>query len=175
MTRKVSPGSLTDRLSRGAPAFSATLIGGALALVVGLPLTSPDDLLGNTASVAVLTNAGAVALAIIWAYAPGSEARRTRFYATACLALYVLTVVVALLAESVGEISNAVSYVVPIASVIFVSTAIFTPIIDRSTGRRTSLSLGLFLSVATLTAGIIMALNEVGFTEPPSLSLPPPP
>ena len=88
MTRKVSPGSLTDRLGKGASAFSGTLIGGALALVVGLPLTSPDDLLGNTASVAVLTNAGAVALAIIWAYAPGSGAQRTRFYATACVALY---------------------------------------------------------------------------------------
>ncbi len=146
-----------------------------MALVVGLPLTSPDDLLGNTASVAVLSNAGAIALAIIWAYAPGTPAQRTRFYATACVALYVLTVVTALLVESVGEISNAVSYVVPIASVVFVSTAVFTPIIDRSTGKGTSLSLGLFLSIATLAAGIIMAVNEVGFTEPPSLSLPPPP
>lgn len=167
--------SLTDRISRGAPAFSATLIGGALALVVGLPLTSPDDLLGNTASVAIMSNAGAVALAVIWAYAPGTGARRTRFYTSACAGLFVLTVVTALLVESVGEISNTVSYVVPIASVIFVSTAVFTPIIDRSASKGASLSLGLFLSIATLAAGIIMAVNEVGFTEPPSLSLPPPP
>ena len=171
----MSPRSLTDRLSRGAPAFSATLIGGALALVVGLPLTSPDDLLANTASVAVMSNAGALTLAAVWAYSPGSGARRTRFYTTACVVLYVLTVLAAMLAESVGELNNTVSYVVPIASVVFVSTAIFTPIIDRSVGRAASLYLGLSMSIATLAAGIIMALYEVGFTEPPSLSLPPPP
>ena len=146
-----------------------------MALVVGLPLTSPDDLLGNTASVAIMSNAGAVALAIIWACAPGAGARKVRFYTTVCIGLFLLTVVIALLVESAGEISNTVSYVVPIASVIFVSTAVFTPIIDRSMGKGASLSLGLLLSIATLTAGIIMAVNEVGFTEPPSLSLPPPP
>ncbi len=171
----MSPGSLTDRLARGAPAFSATLIGGALALAVGLPLKSPDDLLGNTGSVAVLSNVGAVFLAFLWAYAPGSGVRRTRFYTSACVGLFILTVLAAVLAESVGEISNAVHYVVPIASVIFVSTAILTPTIDRFVGKGASLYLGLALSVATLAAGIIMAFNEVGFTEPPSLSLPPPP
>ena len=171
----MSPRSLTDRLSRGAPAFSATLIGGALALVVGLPLKSPDDLLGNTGSVAVLSNVGALALALIWAYSPGSGARRTRFYATACVVLYVLTVLAATLIESLGELNNTVSYVVPIASVVFVSTAIFTPIIDRSVGRAASLYLGLSMSILTLAAGIIMAFYDIGFTEPPSLSLPPPP
>ena len=171
----MSPRSLTDRLSRGAPAFSATLIGGALALVVGLPLKSPDDLLANTASVAVMSNAGALALAAAWAYSPGSGARRTRFYTTACVGLYIITVVAATLIESLGELNNTVSYVVPIASVVFVSTAIFTPIIDRSVGRAASLYLGLSMSILTLAAGIIMALYEVGFTEPPSLSLPPPP
>ena len=171
----MSLGSLTERLSRSAPAFSATLVGGALALVVGLPLTSPDDLLANTASVAVLSNAGAVVFALIWAYAARAGARRTRFYTMACIGLYLLTVVFAVLAETAGELNNTVSYVVPIASVIFVSTAVFTPIIDRFVGKRTSLYLALALSIATLSAGIMMALNEVGFTEPPSLSLPPPP
>ena len=171
----MSPSSLTDRLSRGAPAFSATLIGGALALVAGLPLKSPDDLLGNTGSVAVLSNVGAFALALIWAYAPGSGARRTRFYTTACVGLYITTVLAAMLIEYWGELNNTVSYVVPIASVVFVSTAIFTPIIDRSVGRAASLYLGLSMSIATLAAGITMAFYEVGFTEPPSLSLPPPP
>lgn len=171
----MSPHSLTDRLTRGAPAFAATLIGGALALVVGLPLKSPDDLLGNTGSVAVLSNVGALALAVVWAYSPGSGARRTRFYTTACIGLYILTVLVAMLVESAGELNNTVSYVVPIASVVFVSTAIFTPIIDRFVGSVASLYLGLSMSIGTLAAGIVMALYEVGFTEPPSLSLPPPP
>ena len=171
----MSPRSLTDRLTRGAPAFAATLIGGALALVVGLPLKSPDDLLANTASVAIMSNAGALALAIVWAYSPGSGVRRTRFFTTACLGLYLLTVLAAVLAESVGELNNTVSYVVPIASVVFVSTAIFTPIIDRFVDKTVSIYMGLSLSIATLAAGIIMALYEVGFTEAPSLSLPPPP
>ena len=143
--------------------------------MVGLPLTSPDDLLGNTGSVAVVSNVGALVLALVWAYSPGSGARKSRFYATACIGLYILTVLAAVLAESVGEISNAVHYVVPIASVIFVSTAIITPIIDRSVGKATTLYLGLILSIATLAAGTLMAINEIGFTEPPSLSLPPPP
>ena len=144
-------------------------------MAVGLPLKSPDDLLANTGSVAVLSNVGAFALALLWAYAPGSGARRTRFYATACVGLYLMTVLAAVLAESVGELNNTVSYVVPIASVVFVSTAIFTPIIDRSVGRAASLYLGLTMSIATLSAGITMAFYEIGFTEPPSLSLPPPP
>ena len=171
----MSTGSLTDRIARGAPAFSATLIGGALALVVGLPLKSPDDLLANTGSVAVLSNAGALALALIWAYSPGPRARRTRFYAAVCIGLYILIVLAAMLIESFGELNNTVSYVVPIASVVFVSTAIFTPIIDRSVGRVASLYLGMSMSIATLAAGITMAFYEVGFTQPPSLSLPPPP
>ena len=143
--------------------------------MVGLPLKSPDDLLGNTGSVAVLSNVGALALAVVWAYSPGSGARRTRFYTTACIGLYILTVLVAMLVESAGELNNTVSYVVPIASVVFVSTAIFTPIIDRFVGSVASLYLGLSMSIGTLAAGIVMALYEVGFTEPPSLSLPPPP
>ena len=171
----MSPRSLTDRLARGAPAFAATLIGGAMALVVGLPLKSPDDLLANTGSVAIVSNVGALAFAVVWAYSPGSGVRRTRFFTTACLGLYLLTVLAAMLAESVGELNNTVSYVVPIASVVFVSTAVFTPIIDRFVDKTVSIYMGLSLSIATLAAGIIMALYEVGFTEAPSLSLPPPP
>ena len=143
-------------------------------MVVGLPLTSPDDLLGNTASVAVLSNAAALVFGLIWANAPGDAARRIRAYTTVCIGLYGLTVLFALLVESIGEISNAVSYVVPIASVIFVATAVFTPIIDRSVNKAASLYLGLALSIATISAGVVMAFYEVGFTEPPSLSLPPP-
>ena len=143
-------------------------------MVVGLPLTSPDDLLGNTASVAVSSNAAALVFGLIWANTPSGEARRIRAYTTVCIGLYGLTVVIALLIESIGEISNTVSYVVPIASVIFVSTAIFTPVIDRFVGKAASLYLGLSLPIATISAGIVMAYYQVGFTEPPSLSLPPP-
>ena len=122
-------------------------------MVVGLPLTSPEDLLGNTASVAVLSNAAAVVFGLIWANTPSGEARRIRAYTTVCIGLYGLTVVIALLIESIGEISNTVSYVVPIASVIIVSTAIFTPIIDKFVGKAASLYLGLSLSIATISAG----------------------
>ena len=171
---RVSSNSLTDRLTRGAPAFSATLVGGLFALVVGLPLTSPDDLFGNTASIAVLSLGGAVVFGLIWANVSGGGPRRIRAYTTACIGLFGMTVVAALLIESIGDISNTVSYVVPIASVVFVSTAVFTPIIDRTVRKPVSLYLGLLLSVATIASGVIMAYYQVGFTEPPSLSLPPP-
>ena len=132
-----------------------------------------DDL-GNTGSVAVVSN-------VRW-YSPsfgrtrrGPGREKPGSMRPPASASTSLTVLAAVLAETVGEISNAVHYVVPIASVIFVSTAILTPIIDRSVGKATTLYLGLSLSITTLAAGTLMAINEVGFTEPPSLSLPPPP
>ncbi len=163
------------RVQRGMPAFSSTLAGGAVALFVDIPLTSPDDRLGNTGSVAAVSVMAALILGWIWAALPGDTSQRARAYSRVCLALFALTVVAALLAESVGGLANVVSYVVPLAAIVCVATALLTPLVGRMFGGTVGVWIGVSLLAAVLVTGVTLAVYRVGFTEPPSLSLPPPP
>ena len=65
-TRQPRPG-LRGHIQDRIPAFLSTLVGGLVAMGVNAPLTSPDDLVGNAGSVAVVSLIGAVIAGIIWA------------------------------------------------------------------------------------------------------------
>ncbi len=157
------------------PGFSATLLGGIVAVFVGIPLTSPDDRLGNTAGVAVASAVAALAFGLAWSSLSGDAPRRARLFSRICLAAFAAAVAAAILAESAGELANTVSYVVPLAAIVCVSAAAVTPLIERKVHGAAGVWLGSALLAGVLAIGITLALYEVGYTEPPSLSLPPPP
>lgn len=161
---------------RALPASAAATLAAIATVALSIPLRSPDDLFANTTSVATVSALGAVVLGIVWAsMASGSLNQRTRRFATVNAVLYIATVGTAFVAEAAAEISNLVSFIWPLAAVMLAATTIGTPLVQNYIPSRTLRVATPVVIIALVTAGVVMTLNEVGFNEPPSLSLPPPP
>lgn len=157
------------------PAFLATLIGGVVAMGVNAPLKSPDDLIGNAGSVAVASVIAALVAGSVWAQIKGDIQRRAKILNIVLTALLVVVVVAAALIENFGEISNTIRYVIPLAAIVTIFASLFTPIIERWKRRDALLWIAVVLPIVMLAAGFWLTSNEFGFTEAPSLSLPPAP
>ena len=157
------------------PAFLSTLVGGAVAMGVNAPLTSPDDLIGNAGSVAVVSLIGAVISGMIWARIRGDVQSRSRTFNIVLTVLLILVVIAAAVIEYAGDISNAIRYIIPLGAVITIFTSVLTPVFERWKDRRGAIWIALLFPIAMLAIGYWLTSNEFGFTEPPSLSLPPPP
>lgn len=166
---------LAVQLQRRMPAFCGTVIGGLIAVFVGIPLTSPDDRIGNTGSVAILSLFAALILGRIWAGLSGDVAERGRKYYWVCTGMFATAGVSALFLEVFMDFSNTVRYVLPMSAAVSVASAILTPIIERGLRGSALLWFSISLAIALLGFGVILAYFEVGFTEARSLSLPPPP
>ncbi len=168
------PGS-REHLHDRVPAFLATLVGGAVAMGVNAPLTSPDDLIGNARSVAAASLIAAVIAGIIWARLPGDIQGRARVFNIVLTVMLVLVVVATALIEFVGEISNVLRYVIPLGAIVTIFASVLTPVIERWKHRSGLIFVAIALPLAMLVIGYWLTSNEFGFTEVPSLSLPPPP
>lgn len=160
-----------DRL----PAFVATLIGGAVAMYVNAPLTSPDDLVANTGSVAVVSLIGAIIAGMIWARINGDVQSRSRTFNIVLTVLLLLTVGSAAAIEYGADITNAIRYIVPLGAIVTIFTSVLTPLIERWKTQTALLVIAVALPLAMLALGYLLTVNEFGFTDAPSLSLPPPP
>lgn len=178
-----APGADSSRLSRLDRLLAvagAGLIGSALAVAVSLPLQSPDDLLANAFTVAAVSVPGAFVLAAVWSGLSGDATlgRRTRWFAAVNAGFLVATMVAALAAEALGDVSSVTSFAAPLALTVLGSAAVATPILAHY-GAGVSPSVwryGVPIAAATiLVVAWLLTVNEVGFNEPPSLSLPPPP
>lgn len=165
--------SLYDRML---PASAAGMMGAAGATAASLPLRSPDDLFANAASVAIVSVVGATVLGFVWVYIGRFAPRQplTVWFAF-CAASFVATVIAAAVAERVGELSNVTSFTAPLAGVMLGISAVVTPIAQRYFTVQWLRFAVPLVAVALIVAGIMLTVNEVGFNEPPSLSLPPPP
>ena len=173
MTNAPTQPSLYDRVL---PASTAAVLAAVATVALSIPLRSPDDLLANTASVAIVTAIGTVALGIIWAALDrGSSGQQTRRFAAINAALYIATVGIAFVAETAAELSNLVSFTWPLAAVMLAGTTIGAPLINTYVPVKALRVAAPILIVAVVTTGISLTLNEVGFNEPPNLTLPPPP
>ena len=157
------------------PAFIATLIGGAVAMGVNAPLTSPDDLIANASSVAVVSLIGAFITGMVWARLSGDiQARSKRFNIVLTVTL-LLVVAGAAAIEFAGDISNTIRYVIPLGAIVTIFASVFTPFFERWKRSNAIIWIGALLPLAMLTIGYWLTINEFGFTEAPSLSLPPRP
>ena len=157
------------------PAFIATLIGGAVAMGVNAPLTSPDDLIANAGSIAFVSLIGAIVVGMIWARIPGDIQARSRTFNIVLTVLLLLVVASAAAIEYGGEITNAIRYIIPLAAIVTIFTSVLTPVFERSKARDEMLWIAIALPLVMLVVGYVLTINEFGFTEAPSLSLPPPP
>lgn len=167
--------SLRGHIQNRIPAFVSTLLGGAVAMGVNAPLTSPDDLIGNASSVAVVSLFGAIVAGMIWARLRGDVQSRSRSFNVILTVLLILVVIAAAVIEFVGEISNAIRYIIPLGAVVTIFASVLTPVIERWKSWHGFIWIAIVLPIAMLAVGYWLTSNEFGFTEAPSLSLPPPP
>ncbi len=170
-----SPRGVRVWIQDSLPAFMATLVGGIVAMGVNAPLKSPDDLIGNAGSVAVASVIAALVAGSVWAQIKGDIQRRAKILNIVLTALLVVVVVAAALIENFGEISNTIRYVIPLAAIVTIFASLFTPIIERWRRRNALLWIAVVLPIVMLATGFWLTSNEFGFTEAPSLSLPPAP
>ena len=109
--------------------MAAGLIAGALgalaAVLLSLPLHSPDDIFLNSLTIGVGASALAVAAGALWA-ALGRA--RLRVFEAAVGAGFLVTLVAALAGESL--LSGLFAYAAPIAAVAFGAIGVLTPLID---------------------------------------------
>ena len=165
--------SLYDRML---PASAAGMIGAAGATAASLPLRSPDDLFANAASVAVVSVIGATVLGCVWVYMDRFAPRQQlTVWVAFCASAFVTTVIAAAVAERVGELSNVASFTAPLAGIMLGISAVAAPIVQRYIAARWLRAVVPLLGIALVIVGVLLTVNEVGFNEPPSLSLPPPP
>ena len=165
--------SLYDRML---PATAAGMIGAAGATAASLPLRSPDDLFANAASVAAVSVIGATVLGCVWVFIGSfAPARQLTVWFAFCAAAFVATVIAAAVAERVGELSNVTSFTAPLAGIMLGTSAVAAPIVQRYIAARWLRVIVPLLGIALVIVGVLLTVNEVGFNEPPSLSLPPPP
>lgn len=156
------------------PAFSATIIGGILAIFVNLPLTSPDDLFANTGSIAIATFIVAIPIGRIWANLKQDLSDRTRIHSTINATLFIIAVIASFIAENILDISNVIPYVIPLAATVTITSAVLAPLIHLLP-RNAQMPIAVTLAIAIIAIGITLAFLEVGFTPEPFLTLPPPP
>lgn len=166
---------LREHVQDRMPALIATFIGGAVAMGVNAPLTSPDDLIANASSVAIVSIIAAFIAGMVWARIPGDIQGRTRTFNIVITVVLLLAVGAAAAIEYIGDISNTIRYMVPLAAIVSIFTSVLTPIIERWKKSTSVIVVAIALPLAMLAIGYWLTSNEFGFTEAPSLSLPPPP
>ena len=171
-----TPRSTASFYDRMLPASAASIIGAAAATAASLPLRSPDDLFANAASVAVASVVGAAVLGLVWAFLGSYRPTRQLFAFLAFnIAAFLATVTAAVIAERVEDLSNVASFTAPLAGIVLAVASVGTPIARRYCPVNWSRYAVPLLAVALVVAGVLLTVNEIGFNEPPSLSLPPPP
>ena len=67
------------------------------------------------------------------------------------------------------------TFTAPIAGTVLVVASVGTPIVQRYCAVKWMRVAVPMLGVALVVTGVLLTVNEIGFNEPPSLSLPPPP
>ena len=98
---------------------------------VNAPLTSPDDLIANASSVAVVSIVGAIIAGMIWARIKGDIQSRSRTFNIVLTVLLLLTVGAAAAIEYGADITNAIRYVVPLGAIVTIFASVLTPVFER--------------------------------------------
>ena len=151
-------------------AIGAGLLSGAIAAVAAsllqLPLHAPTDTLFNSATVTAGALLSGLAAGIVWRVL--SRFRMgTRLYLALCTAGFGGVVLLAFMAAS--QLDRSVSYIVPVAAVVFAALAL-TPVLA---GWRTSARWWLVLIAVAFAAGVGAGLAGIGDQESGRLELPP--
>ncbi len=151
-------------------AIGAGLLSGSVAAVAAsllqLPLHAPTDTLFNSGTVTAGAMLTGLTSGILWRILGRGPARR-RLYFAAWAAGF--GVVVLLAFQAASQLDRSVSYIVPVAAVVFAAVAVLTPLLA---GSRASARWWLALLAVAFAAGVGAGLAGVGDQESGRLELP---
>jgi hypothetical protein len=147
----------------------AGAVAGTIAAIVQLPLHSPSDTVFNSASVSAGALAAGGYMGLVWREAVRRRVgRRWQVAAFAAAAGFLAGVVIAVVSET--QLERSLSYVLPLAAIVFATTGALTPALAgvRVLGRR-------WLVFAIVTAAVTVGAGLAGMGDAPSgrLELPP--
>lgn len=154
----------------GSPLGAGLLSGAAAAVAASLlqlPLHAPTDTLFNSATVTVGTLLTGLAAGVTWRVGGGSRFG-SRLYFAVWAAAFGSVVLLAHLASS--QLDRSVSYIVPVAAVVFAAVTLVTPRLAR---RGLSARWWLVLAAVGIAAGVGFGLAGFGDQESGRLELPP--
>jgi hypothetical protein len=143
----------------------AGAIGTALAVLLSLPLRSPDDVFFNAATVALGGVVAAVGAGIAWSRLR-DRPNAARTFAIAAAVAFLVVALAALAGEALFE--RTASYTIPLAAVIFGTIGLGTPLLER---RPLPAWIGAAALVPVIALGVLFA--ESGDEDATPLSLPP--
>lgn len=153
------------------PYLCAGVIAGSVAAIVAslvnLPLESPADTFFNSASVALGSLAVGLGAGLLLKALDGREDQETPFLIALALA-FLLVCIVAIIAQT--QLERAVSYIVPLAAIVFVLTGVLTILLAREDAEIPRWAVILAVVVAL---GIGVGLAGQGDQESGELELPP--
>lgn len=157
-------------LQRARAGLLAGSVASIVAVLVSLPLQSPDDALLNSVTVAIAVLAAGLAADVSWSVFSDRERGRL-LYAASLIGAFLVVTVVAVVAEN-QVLERFFSFSVPLAAIGLGTIGILTPMLERTQVP------GLWWStpVAVVVAfGLGIALAGQGDEESGELSLPPRP
>jgi hypothetical protein len=149
-----------------AAGFSALIV----AILLSLPLESPHDALMNSATIALAGLVAVLGLAFAWRWLdPGSgESRALIRFGAINVTGFAAAAIVAFALQSAADLERSVSFIVPLAAVLFAGAFILTPLFGRSPAIARWSVIILAIAVVGLGAG----LAGQGDQESGRLSLP---
>jgi len=148
--------------------LGAGAVGAILAVLVSLPLHSPDDIRLNAATVGFGTVIVGGITGLLWHLSRSEDGPNQRYWAYS-LAMGLAVIAFAALAQT--QIDDAMTFTIPLALIAVIVSVVGTPF--AATNQR----IGNWLSALLVTIAVVMsvALAGQGDQESGSLSLPPPP
>lgn len=146
-------------------ALIASAAGGVLAILLSIPLHSPDDIFFNSATVAIGAVAAGLGASVLWrllGQAPG----RLRLFEVAMAVAFALVAVLLVAGETM--LDRTASFGIPLAGVVFACIAVGTPMLA---GR----ALPAWSTVASIVLPLVLgaALVSVRDGQLVALALPP--
>ncbi|MDP6667509.1 MAG: hypothetical protein QF357_08950 [Dehalococcoidia bacterium] len=147
--------------------LGAGSVAAIIAVLISLPLESPDDIVFNAASVGLAALLVGATSGLLW-HRSASEDRFNRPYLVTSAGLLIAVLVIAGLAQT--QFDDAVIFTIPLAFIAGVVSIVGTPI------SATSVRIGNWTNtlLVVIAIALSLALAGQGDQESGSLSLPPP-
>ena len=144
-----------------------------VAILVSLPLESPDDIRFNSATVGFTTLAIGAVNGLLWHWSMADLPVNGRYIATS-LGLLIVGLAVAVGLQT--QFDRAISFTVPLAIVAVLITVIATPFaaVNQGSGRWIA-SRRTYAALVIIAVAASLALAGQGDQESGTLTLPPPP
>ena len=148
--------------------ITAGAVSAIIAVIVSLPLKSPDDVLLNSATVGIASLLVGLLSALMWRMLINTE-KRVKNYAI-LWAVSSVTVGSMLISAFAVQLDNLVPFALPLTIIVCIVTGVLTPLLGRDPS---PLRWWVAPAAVALTLALAIPLAEVGDQESGRLELPP--